>query len=251
MALPEQPLADKVVLVTGGSRGLGREMVRAFAAAGADVVIASRKLDGCVELADEVKNTYGRRALPVACNVSEWAQCDALTEAAYAEFGRVDVLVNNAGMSLLYPSLDQVSEAMFDKVIAVNLKGPFRLSTSIGTRMAAAGGGSIINISSLEAVRPEPLAVPYAAAKAGLSNLTGGLAQSFGPTVRVNTIQCGPFATDISKAWPNELRAELTRHVALRRVGQPEEIVGAALFFATDASAYCTGATLALDGGWR
>lgn len=251
MALPEQSLADKVVLVTGGSRGLGREMVRAFAAAGADVVIASRKLDGCVELADEVKNTYGRRALPVACNVSEWAQCDALTEAAYAEFGRVDVLVNNAGMSLLYPSLDQVSEAMFDKVIAVNLKGPFRLSTSIGTRMAAAGGGSIINISSIEAARPEPLAVPYAAAKAGLSNLTGGLAQSFGPTVRVNTIQCGPFATDISKAWPDELRAELTRHMALGRVGQPEDIVGAALFFATDASAYCTGATLALDGGWR
>lgn len=251
MSLPGQSLSDKVVLVTGGSRGLGREMVLAFAEAGADVVIASRKLDGCVELADEVRSTYGRRALPVACNVSDWAQCDALVDTVYAEFGTVDVLVNNAGMSLLYPSLDQVTEAMFDKVIGVNLKGPFRLSAVIGTRMAAVGGGSIINISSIEAARPEPLAVPYAAAKAGLSNLTGGLAQTFGPTVRVNTIQCGAFATDIAKSWPDELRAEMTRQNALARVGEPNEIVGAALFFATDASAFCTGATLALDGGWR
>jgi NAD(P)-dependent dehydrogenase (short-subunit alcohol dehydrogenase family) len=251
VSLPGQSLSDKVVLVTGGSRGLGREMVLAFAAAGADVVIASRKLDGCVALADEVNNTHGRRSLPVACNVSDWSQCDALVEAAYAEFGRVDVLVNNAGMSLLYPSLDQVTEAMFDKVVGVNLKGPFRLSTLIGTRMAATGGGAIINISSIEATRPEPLAVPYAAAKAGLSNLTGSLAQAFGPTVRVNTIQCGAFATDISKSWPDELRAEMTKHIVLGRVGEPNEIVGAALFFATDASAFCTGATLAMDGGWR
>ncbi|MEV0293530.1 glucose 1-dehydrogenase [Nocardia sp. NPDC050710] len=244
-------LTDKVVVVTGGSRGLGREMVLAFAAAGADVVIASRKLDGCAALADEVKNTLGRRALPVACNVSDWGQCDALVETVYAEFGRIDVLVNNAGLSPLYPSLEQVSEALFDKVIGVNLKGPFRLSALIGARMAASGGGSIINISSIEAANPEPYAVPYAAAKAGLNALTGGLAQTYGPTVRVNTIQCGPFATDISTAWPDELREALTEHNALRRVGEPNEIVGAAMFFATDASAFCTGATLALDGGWR
>ncbi|WP_435591630.1 SDR family NAD(P)-dependent oxidoreductase [Nocardia sp. bgisy118] len=244
-------LTDKVVLVTGGSRGLGREMVLAFAAAGADVVIAGRRLEGCVALADEVQNAHGRRALPVACNVSEWDRCDALVESAYAEFGRVDVLVNNAGMSLLYPSLDQVSEAMFDKIIGVNLKGPFRLSALVATRMAAGEGGSIVNISSIEAARPEPLAVPYAAAKAGLNALTAGLAQTYGPKVRVNAIQCGPFETDIAKAWPDELRAALTEHNALGRVGSPNEIVGAALYFATDASSFCTGATLALDGGWR
>ncbi|MFI9402987.1 SDR family NAD(P)-dependent oxidoreductase [Nocardia sp. NPDC052316] len=244
-------LRDKVVVVTGGSRGLGKEMVLAFAAAGADVVIASRKLDSCVALADEVRGTHGRRALPVACNVSDWAQCDALVETVYAEFGRVDVLVNNAGLSPLYPSLDQVSEALFDKVIGVNLKGPFRLSSLIGTRMAADGGGSIINISSIEAVRPGPFALPYAAAKAGLNTLTAGLAQSFGPTVRVNTIQCGAFATDISKAWPDEMRTHLDTLNAQQRVGLPHEIVGAAIFFATDAAAFCTGATLALDGGWR
>ncbi|MGV9724423.1 SDR family NAD(P)-dependent oxidoreductase [Nocardia beijingensis] len=244
-------LTDKVVVVTGGSRGLGKQMVLAFAEAGADVVIASRKLDGCAALAEEVQGRFGRRALPVACNVSDWAQCDALVETVYDAFGRVDVLVNNAGLSPLYPSLDQVTEALFDKVIGVNLKGPFRLSALIGGRMAADGGGSIINISSIEAIRPEPFAVPYSAAKAGLNALTGGLAQTFAPNVRVNTIQCGPFETDIATAWPDELRAELTKHNALRRVGKPEEIVGAALFFATEASAFCTGATLAIDGGWR
>lgn len=160
-------LQDKVVVVTGGSRGLGRAMVRAFAAHGADVVIASRKIDSCQELAAQVEAEHGCRALPVACNVSSWEQCDHLVDTVYREFGRVDVLVNNAGLSPLYPSLDQVSEALFDKVIGVNLKGPFRLSASIATKMAAGAGGSIINISSIEAVRPDATALPYAAAKAG------------------------------------------------------------------------------------
>ena len=111
------------------------------------------------------------------------------------------MLVNNAGMSPLYPSVDQVSEALFDKVLGVNLKGPFRLTSLVGTRMAAGAGGSIINISSVEAERPEPSALPYAAAKAGLEALTLGFVRAFGPTVRVNTIRCGMFRTDIAKAW--------------------------------------------------
>lgn len=246
-----KPLSGKVVVVTGGSRGLGREMVLAFAEAGADVVIASRKLEACDALATEVREKHGRQALPVACNVGVWDQCDALVEAAYGEFGRVDVLVNNAGMSLLYPSLVEVTEAMFDKIIATNLKGAFRLSAVIGARMAAAGGGSIINISSMEATHPEPMALPYAAAKAGLEALSGGLAHTYGPTVRVNTIRCGPFDTDIAKAWPVEMKAMLAEHTALRRIGAPTDIVGAALFFASDASAFATGSVLALDGGWR
>ncbi|WP_433561210.1 SDR family NAD(P)-dependent oxidoreductase [Nocardia sp. CA-151230] len=246
-----KPLSGKVSVVTGGSRGLGREMVLALAEAGSDVVIASRKLGACEELASDVRAKTGQRALAVSCNVGDWEQCETLAEAAYGEFGTVDVLVNNAGMSLLYPSLDQVSEAMFDKVIATNLKGPFRLSALIGARMAAAGGGSIVNISSIEAAHPEPLAVPYAAAKAGLEALTVGLAHTYGPSVRVNTIRCGPFDTDIAKAWPPQMRAELARHTALGRIGAPADITGAVLFLASDAAAYCTGATLALDGGFR
>src|SRR4051812_49326375 len=124
-------LSGKVALVTGGSRGLGREMVLAFAQRGADVVVASRKLDACEAVAREVEERFGRRALAAAANVSDWGQCDALVDAAYGEFGRVDVLVNNAGLSPLYGRLDELEESLFDKVLAVNLKGPFRLTALI------------------------------------------------------------------------------------------------------------------------
>lgn len=241
--------AGKVVVVTGGSRGMGRAMVTAFAAHGGSVLIASRKLDACAELATAIEREHGVRALPLRCNVSDWADCDALVDAAYGEFGRVDVLVNNAGLSPLYPSLDEVTEALFDKVIGVNLKGPFRLASAIGTRMAAGDGGSIINVSSIAAVRPGPAELPYAAAKAGLNALTVGMARAFGPTVRVNAIQAGPFRTDISKAWSAETFARFEQTLALGRCGEPEEIVGAALYLAGDASSFCTGAVLRLDGG--
>ncbi len=241
-------LAGKVALVTGGSRGLGRQMVLAFARAGADVVIASRKLESCAEAAREVR-ALGRRALPVGCHVGEWSQVEALVERAYGEFPALDILVNNAGMSPLYPSLAAVSEALWDKVLGVNLKGPFRLSALVGTRMAAGRGGSIINISSIAASRPTPLETPYAAAKAGLNALTIACAQAFGPTVRVNAIQAGPFETDIAEAWTPEMRAHVSRNAALGRVGRPDEIVGTALYLASDASSFMTGAILRLDGG--
>jgi NAD(P)-dependent dehydrogenase (short-subunit alcohol dehydrogenase family) len=244
-------LKDKVALVTGGSRGLGREMVLAFAEAGAKVIIASRKLDACESLAAEVTERFGVEALAVGANVGVWEDCDALVHAAYERFGRVDVLVNNAGMSPLYPSLDQVTEALYDKVLAVNLKGPFRLSALVGTKMAAGAGGSIINVSSAAAASPGPGALPYAAAKAGLEALTAGFMRAFGPSVRVNTIRCGAFRTDIAKAWGDltamDERAKLT--MPLGRIGEPEDIVGTALYLASDASAYCTGTTIRLDGG--
>jgi NAD(P)-dependent dehydrogenase (short-subunit alcohol dehydrogenase family) len=239
----------KVVVVTGGSRGMGRAMVEAFAARGASTVIASRKLDACERLASTVREKYGVAALPLACNVSHWDDCDRLVESVYEKYGRVDVLVNNAGLSPLYPSLDQVSEALFDKVVGVNLKGPFRLSALVGSRMAAGDGGAIINISSIAAIRPGWHELPYAAAKAGLNALTEGCAKAWGPTVRVNTIMAGPFRTDISKAWPAETVRRFEETLALRRVGEPEEIVGAALFLASDAASYCTGALLRVDGG--
>src|SRR6185369_14382120 len=145
-------LSGKVALVTGGSRGLGRSMVLAFAACGADVVIVSRKIESCEELATEVEKTTGRAALPFACHVGEWGQLDALADAAYDRFGKVDVLVNNAGMSPLYDALVNVTEPLYDKVLDVNLKGPFRLSALIGTRMAQGDGGSIISVSSVAAI---------------------------------------------------------------------------------------------------
>lgn len=242
-------LTGKVALITGGSRGLGRAMALAFASAGADVVIASRKRAACDSVAAEIA-ALGRRALPYACHVGQWEQLDGLVEAAYGHFGKVDVLVNNAGMSPLYPSLAEVDEALWDKVLAVNLKGPFRLSALVGSRMAAGEGGSIINISSVAAVRPTPMETPYAAAKAGLNALTVAFARAYGPKVRVNCIMAGPFLTDISKAWDLEsLNAALATRVALQRAGNPDEIVGAALYFASEASSFTTGAVLQVDGG--
>jgi len=242
-------LTGKVAVVTGGSRGMGREMVLAFAEHGADVVIASRKLDACEAVAQQVR-AMGRRALAVATNVSRWADCDALVERAYAEFGKVDVLVNDAGLSPLYGKLSDVTEELFDKVVGVNLKGPYRLGALVGERMAAGDGGSIINVSSTASANPAPTAEPYGAAKAGVNNLTRSFAFAFGPKVRVNCIMAGPFLTDISKAWDMaafEKRAQTT--MALRRGGQANEIVGAALYFASAASSFTTGAVLRVDGG--
>jgi NAD(P)-dependent dehydrogenase (short-subunit alcohol dehydrogenase family) len=242
-------LTGKVALVTGGSRGMGREMALAFAAHGADVIVASRKLDACEAVARDIR-AMGRRALPVAAHVGRWDDCDALVHLAYAEFGKVDVLVNNAGMSPLYGKLSDVTEAMFDKVVGVNLKGPYRLSALIGERMADGDGGSIINISSVAAANPAPHAEPYGAAKAGLNNLTRSFAFAFGPTVRVNSIMAGPFLTDIAKAWDMEkFKERAATSIALRRGGEAQEIVGAALYFASSASSFTTGSVLRVDGG--
>jgi NAD(P)-dependent dehydrogenase (short-subunit alcohol dehydrogenase family) len=243
-------LTGKVALVTGGSRGLGREMVLGFAAAGADVVIASRKLDSCEELAAVVEDKSGRQALPVAAHVGRWDDVDRLVEVSYEAFGHVDVLVNNAGMAPLYPKLSDVGEELFDKVIAVNLKGPFRLGALIGERMQAGTGGSIINISSIGAEHPTMTDLPYAAAKAGLNTLTKGFAVSFGPLVRSNGIMVGPFLTDISKAWDVEgYEAYARKRYPLQRLGQPSEIVGTALYFASDESSFTTGTVITVDGG--
>jgi NAD(P)-dependent dehydrogenase (short-subunit alcohol dehydrogenase family) len=224
-------------------------MVQAFAAAGADVVVASRKLDACEEVAAEVTAATGRRALALAANVGRWEELDVLVDGAYEAFGRVDVLVNNAGMSLLYGEAVDVTEAMWDKIVDLNMKGVFRLTALVGSRMVRDGGGSIINVSSVGSIRPNATILPYAADKAGMHSLTVGFAHAYGPSVRVNCVMAGPFLTDIAKAWDMEsINAGVRRH-ALGRVGEPDEVVGAALYFASDASSYTTGAVLRVDGG--
>lgn len=249
-------LTGRVAVVTGGSRGLGREMVLAFADRGADVVIASRKLDACEALAAQVRE-LGRKALPFAYHAGKWEDANRLYEAVYAEFGRCDVLVNNAGMSPLYPSVDAITEELYDKVMDVNLKGPFRLSALVGTRMAGpdhggSDGGSVIFVSSIAAHRPGPNELVYGAAKAGVENLTYGLARTLGPKVRVNCIAPGPFLTDISTAWDlDSFERSAKVGFALQRGGEPHEIVGTALYLASSASSYTTGAVIDVDGGPR
>lgn len=246
----EQPdplfdLTGKVALVTGGSRGLGRQMVLAFAERGADVIIASRKLDSCQEVADRV-GEMGRRGLAVSVHAAHWESVDGLIERAYEEFGRVDILVNNAGMSPPMPS-HEVTEQLFDSVVGLNFKGPFRLASQVAARMRAGDGGSIINVSSSGALMPLPGVVPYGSSKAALNAMTRSLAAEYGPKVRVNTLSPGPFLTDIAKAWTEEARTSTPS--AIGRPGRPEEILGAAVFLASPASSFVTGALIRVDGG--
>ena len=260
-------LRGKVAIVTGGSRGLGREMVLAFARHGADVVIASRKVANCESVADEVRS-LGRRALAVGYHAASWSDADALADAAYSEFGHVDVLVNNAGMSPLYSSLAEVSEELFDKVIGVNLKGPFRLSANVGTRMMARGGGSIINVSSVASHRPSPSEAPYAAAKAGINGLTKAMAKEWGRyKVNVNSVAFGLIMTRLTQpltagdasveiqgrtiavgVQPDRLKAAEST-IPLGRGGTPEEAAGAVYMFCIPESNYVSGQVLVCGGG--
>ena len=247
--IPSFDLTGKVAVVTGGSRGIGRAIVQGFAEAGADVVIASRKLANCEQAAAEVQAATGRRALAVRCHVASWDECDALIAAAYETFGRCDVLVNNAGMSPLFDSLGGITEDYYDKVHGVNLKGPFRLAVQIGARMAAGDGGSIINVGTIGSLRPGSQEIVYACAKAGLNALTIALAEAYGPKVRSNGILPGAVMTDIAKAWPAARRESAGKGAPLGRPGFAEDFVGPALWLASEASAFVTGEVIRVDGG--
>ena len=249
MTVPSLDATGKVVIVTGGSKGLGRAMALGFAEAGADVVVASRKLGPCEEVADDVR-ANGRRALAVSCHVGDWNQCAELVDATVAEFGRIDVLVNNAGIAPVPPSMAEITEDLFDKTIAVNLKGPLRLTALAAEHMPA--GGSVINISSKASLHPTPFTVVYAAAKAGLNALTRAAAGELGSRgIRVNAIVCGTFHTDsLHASLPTEeMRQQMAANISLGRIASPDEIVGTALYLASDASSYLTGELILLDGG--
>jgi NAD(P)-dependent dehydrogenase (short-subunit alcohol dehydrogenase family) len=240
----------RVAVVTGGSRGLGRAIAGGLAREGATVVVASRDAARCAAVAEELRAASGREAVGIGCHVGRWEDCDRLVDAVQQRYGRLDVLVNNAGMSPLYDGLGGVTEELFDKVLAVNLKGPFRLSVRAAELMTEAGKGSIVNVTSIAAVRPAAHQVPYALAKAGLSALTVAMAHACGPAIRVNAVMAGPFRTDASRGWDQAAFAERARRdIPLRRAGEPEEIVGAVLHLAGDAASYTSGAVLKVDGG--
>lgn len=241
-------LAGKVALVTGGGRGMGLSIVRCLAAAGADVIVASRNLENCERAADEVR-AMGRQAMAHSFHVGRWPDIDALVEAAHARFGRVDVLVNNAGMGPRAPSSHETSEELFDKISNVNFKGPYRLTAAIAARMVAGAGGSIINLSSTSALLRNPYDTAYAAAKAALNVASVSMAQEYAPKVRINVISPGPFATDISKHWTDEIWASAKSSAALGRVADPDEMAATVLYLASQASSFTTGALIRVDGG--
>ncbi len=243
-------LAGKVAVVTGGSRGLGLAIVRGLSRAGATVAIASRKLDACNEIAEEL-TAAGGRASAHAFDAGQWGDCDRLYAEVTQRWGGAQILVNNAGKSPIAPSSLETSEELFDKIIAINLRAAFRLSALFGSQMQAQDGGAIINISSTGSLKPDPSFAPYAAAKAGVNVLTATFAQEFGPKVRVNTIMPGPFHTDATRAWSRSdaFTQHAQRFLPLGRAGEPDEIVGAVLYLSSSLSSFTTGACLAVDGG--
>jgi NAD(P)-dependent dehydrogenase (short-subunit alcohol dehydrogenase family) len=240
-------LTGKVALITGGSRGIGRAIAHCFASAGAEVMIASRKLGACQAAAADIQADTGKRAEAAACHVAHWDECDRLVDQTIGKLGRLDILVNNAGMSPLYPNLAAVTEGLYDKTLAVNLKGPFRLGVLSATYMSGQDGGAIINIGSIGSILAGPTELPYACAKAGLNALTIGLAEAFAPKVRVNAILPGPVRTDVTDAWPPEHKSGSS--VPLGRIAEPEEIAALALYLASGASSFTTGAIVRVDGG--
>ncbi|WP_327659026.1 MULTISPECIES: SDR family NAD(P)-dependent oxidoreductase [unclassified Streptomyces] len=241
-------LTGKAAVVTGGSRGIGRAVAGALAEAGADVVIASRKLDACETAAAEIAEESGRRAEAVAFHAGRWDDCERLVGETLDRLGRLDVLVNNAGMSPLYTDLTDISEELYDKTLAVNLKGPFRLAVLAATHMAEHDGGSVINVGTAGSLTASTRELPYACAKAGLNALTVGLAEAYAPKVRVNAILPGPFATDLSRGWAPEDPDEAP-FVPLGRMGRPEEVAPLAVHLASAAASFTTGAIIRVDGG--
>jgi NAD(P)-dependent dehydrogenase (short-subunit alcohol dehydrogenase family) len=225
-------------------------MVRGLAHCGADVVITSRKLEACEALAAEIEETTGRAALPYSCDVTKWDQLDGLVEASYQRFGHVDILINNAGMSPSRPTLMDVTREIWDLAMNLNLSGPFRLSTLVGFRMAEGRGGTILNISSSGSLHGEVFYGPYAMAKSGLNTLTKVLAKAYAPNVRANCILCGPFKTEGTRNYESSPSSRWEMY-PLKRAGEAKEVVGAALYFCSDASSYTTGAQLVIDGGGR
>jgi NAD(P)-dependent dehydrogenase (short-subunit alcohol dehydrogenase family) len=242
-------LSGRVAAVTGGSRGIGKAICHAFAAAGADVVVASRKLDNCKAVATELAEVYGVKTLPVAVNVSNWDDCGRLCDTVYDWAGHCEILVNNAGSSPVYADLVSVTEALYDKTHSINARGPFRLGALFGSRMAAGDGGLILQISSTAVYWPVRDELPYKMAKLALQGLTSALITEYQPKVRANTIVAGAFDTDVTDAWPEAKKDHQAQTNPLRRIGQPDDVASLCVFLASDAGSYVNGAEILLDGG--
>ncbi|MBP1685925.1 MAG: family oxidoreductase [Deltaproteobacteria bacterium] len=248
-------LTDKVALVTGAGRGLGKAMALGLGRAGANVVVTSRTLSACQAVADEIQRS-GRQAHAVACDLGRGTEVVQLVADTYERFGRCDVLVNNAGVNLSFLPLFETSGAMFDEAFAVNVKGPTQLAQLVARRMGEGGGGSIINVITagiLPGVRGIANLGPYCASKAALHMLTRVMAEEWGPLgVRVNALAPGTFVTDMMAELESTIPGFI-QHAAeqaiQKRAAYPDEIIGAVVFLASSESSYVTAQTLAVCGG--
>ena len=252
MILDRFSLKDQVAVVTGASRGIGKAMSLAFAEAGADVVAAARTLPKLEALAEQIRS-FNRRCLVCQTDTTVAQDIDRLVRKTLEEFGRVDILVNNAGMNVRKLAID-LSEPEWDRILNTNLKAYFFCAQAVARVMAKKNGGKIINISSLRAILAPPMASAYTASKGGVSQLTKALAVEWaGFNIRVNAIAPGYTETELTahfKEKEKDLYESIRTRTALKRWGRPEDLTGVAIFLASDASAYLTGQTLYVDGGY-
>jgi NAD(P)-dependent dehydrogenase (short-subunit alcohol dehydrogenase family) len=243
-------LAGKVAIVTGASKGIGEAIARAYAHYGASVIVSSRKQDAVQAVADSITQSSGT-ALALAANASSSADLKALVDKAVEVYGRVDIVVNNAAANPTYGPIHATDEAVFDKIMAVNVKGPFELAKHAYPHLTKQGG-AVINISSIGGITPEDGLGIYSVSKAALIMLTKATAKEWGANnIRVNAICPGLIKTKFSQAlWDNEqMMKSYMRHLPLHRIGSPEEVAALALFLASEAGSFCTGAVYAVDGG--
>lgn len=245
-------LQGKVALVTGGGRGIGKAITGRLAGAGASVVIASRKLESLEAAAKEFSGLPGK-VVPLACHVGRQDQIENLVRETETRVGPIDILVNNSATNIGQGPALAVTDDMFDKIVEVNLKAALRLVRLVVPKMIEGKrGGSIINIASVAGLRPQPGGLLYSLTKAALIMMTRSWAQEFGPhNIRVNAIAPGLIQTDFSEYFWNDdsRRRQYEAATPLRRIGQPDEIAGLALYLASDDAAFVTGQVLAADGG--
>jgi dehydrogenase/reductase SDR family protein 4 len=240
-------LQNKVAIVTGASRGIGKAIAAAFAREGAAVLICGRRQETLDQAALEIKGN----TLPLACHVGRRDDIQRLVETAHREFGKVDILVNNAATNIAQEPVLQVDENKFDKMIEINLKSAFRLIQGIAPGMCDRGTGSIINIASISGLRPQYQGMLYSMTKAALIMMTKSYAQELGPRgVRVNAIAPGLIQTELSEYyWKDKNLTQVLEKQPIRHLGQPEEVAEAALLLASDSASYITGQTMVVDGG--
>ena len=244
-----------VAMVTGATKGLGRSMAKGLASAGATVVVTGRRTADCETAAAELAAESGGKLVGIACHMAEWDQIERLVERVYAELGRIDVLVNNAGINPVSVPLAQVTSEYWDKVYAVNLKGPMRLAALVAPRMGTQGGGSIVNVSTMGAYMGGAGVGVYTSGKAAMLNLTKVMAAEWVRLgVRVNAIAPGPFMSEMMKGADRALPGFSERSAAatlMKRVADCDEIIGTILYLASDASSFVTGEDFRIAGGMR
>jgi len=252
MAADRFSLEGKIALVTGGTRGIGKAIAIAFARAGASVVVVSRKQEAVDATVAELR-AVGPGAAGIACNVSKDDEALVMVAQAAAAFGGLDILVNNAAVNPVFGPVENTSPGAFDKIIAVNVRAPFEIAKAVRPYFLARGAGAIVNISSIGGVSPETGLGIYSVSKAALISLTQVMAREWGKDhIRANAICPGLIKTDFSSTlWQNEdILKHMMRGQAIARLGQPEDIASLALFLASDAAAFCTGAVYMADGGY-